>query len=272
MIRKDEDVMTQPLHNNRQPAAPKLKGPGYLAAGFRLLSHPDIRWFVLAPLLINLLIFAGLSILIVDQFSALMDKLMGFLPGWLDFLAWIIWVIFAALLLVVYGYSFAIVGNLLASPFYGIMAEKISAMETPGKESPPLTFQSVLAIAGRSFVRELKKLLYFLPRIIAVLLVTFILSLVPPLSLLSPIIVFVWGGWSLALQYLDYGADNSEVSFTQLKQGLATQRIAALSFGGSALILTSIPVLNLLAIPASVAGAMVMWERQTKSVCADAKS
>ena len=244
--------------------AKKLNGPGYLLAGLRLLTHKELRWFVLAPLLINLLLFVGLSILIVDQFSLLMDGLMNYLPGWLDFLTWIVWVLFAALLLIVYGYSFAIIGNLLASPFYGLLAEKVSTLESPIADTPPLTFKGMLAIAGRSIQRELKKLLYFLPRIIGVLLVTFGLSFIPPLNLLSPIIIFLWGAWSLALQYLDYGADNNSVEFARLKQAMKNRKFAAISFGGSALLATTIPVFNLIAIPASVAGGTLLWERELR--------
>ncbi|MEZ5483344.1 MAG: hypothetical protein R3E73_14680 [Porticoccaceae bacterium] len=63
----------------------------------------------------------------------------------------IVWVLFALLVLVIYGYSFALVGNLLASPFYGLLAEKVSALENPDIKTEPLTFNTVLAIAGRSF-------------------------------------------------------------------------------------------------------------------------
>ena len=250
--------------NIRHTVGKKLNGPGYLLEGFQLLFHPRLRLLVLTPLVINLLVFIGLSIVIVDQFSILMNSLMSYLPEWLEFLAWIVWVLFALLVLVIYGYSFALVGNLLASPFYGLLAEKVSALENPDIKTEPLTFNTVLAIAGRSFKRELHKLLYFLPRIVAVLLLTLVLSFIPPFSLLSPVIIFLWGAWSLALQYLDCGADNSAIEFISLRQLMATRKFAAISFGGSTLLATSIPILNLLAIPASVIGATIMWERQVR--------
>lgn len=44
---------------------PALSGPGYLGAGLRLILQPGLRQFVLLPLGINLLLFAGLIALAV---------------------------------------------------------------------------------------------------------------------------------------------------------------------------------------------------------------
>ena len=90
-----------------------LSGPGYLAVGLKLLVHPRVRWFVLGPMLINLLLFAGMSFAIIDQFTLLFDWLPAYLPAWLGFLEWFLWVLAVALMLITYGYIFAIVGNLL---------------------------------------------------------------------------------------------------------------------------------------------------------------
>lgn len=229
-----------------------------------MLPQREIRWFVLGPLIINLLLFVGLTMAIVDQFTIILDWMMGYLPTWLDFIAWIIWVVFAGLLLIIYGYSFAIVGNLLAAPFYGLLAERVSELVSGQQTGEPFTIKRVAHIAGRSTVRELKKLGYFLPRIVGILLLTLALSFIPPLNLLSPIIIFMWGAWSLALQYLDYPADNHETDFDSLKKLIGKRRFASFSFGGSALLATTIPIFNIIAIPASVIGATVMWEKELK--------
>ena len=91
------------------------------------------------------------------------------------------------------------------------------------------------------------------------LLLTLALSFIPVLNLLGPAIAFFWGAWSLALQYLDYPADNNQVGFAQLREELRSRRLVSLSFGGSVLIATAIPVLNLFTMPASVIGATSFW-------------
>lgn len=238
---------------------PHHSGPGYLLQGLQLLTHPRLRWFVLGPLLINLLLFVGLSWLAFSQFGPWLDALMAKIPNWLDFLAWIFWLLFGGFLLLVYGYSFAILGNLLASPFYGPLSERVEQVLRGDGNGTPLSAKQLLALAANSVKRELIKLGYFLPRIVGVLLLTLALSFVPVLNLLGPAIAFLWGAWSLALQYLDYPADNHQVDFRQLRGLLGKKRLPSFSFGGSVLIATTIPVLNLFAMPASVIGATSFW-------------
>jgi len=234
-------------------------GPGYLFQGLRLLNHPKIRWFVIAPLLINLFLFIGLTWVAIEQFGTLLNWMIDKIPDWLSFLAWIFWILFGGFLLLVYGYSFSIIGNILASPFYGPLSERVEEVLTGNNLSSTKTGKQLLALAGRSVKREFIKLGYFLPRIIGVLLLTLALSFIPVLNLLGPAIAFFWGAWSLALQYLDYPADNNQVGFIKLREELRNRRLISLSFGGSVLIATTIPVLNLFAMPASVIGATSFW-------------
>ncbi len=238
---------------------PHHSGPGYLLQGLKLLTHPQLRWFVLGPLLINLLLFVGLTWFAFAQFGQWMDMLMAKIPAWLDFLAWIFWVLFGGFLLLVYGYSFAILGNLLASPFYGPLSERVEEVLRGVPSGTQMSARQLMALAANSMKRELIKLGYFLPRIVGVLLLTLGLSFIPILNLLGPTIAFLWGAWSLALQYLDYPADNHQVDFRELREILGGKRFVSFSFGGSVLIATTIPVLNLFAMPASVIGATSFW-------------
>jgi CysZ protein len=245
---------------------PLKTGPTYLLQGLRLLNHPRIRWFVIGPILINLILFVGLTWYAVTQFSDLLTWMMGKVPSWLEFIAWLFWLIFGGLLLLIYGYSFSILGNILASPFYGPLSERVEEVLTGTTRSNTITLQQIMALAGRAILRELIKLGYFLPRIIAVLLLTLILSFIPLLNLLGPVIAFIWGAWSLSLQYIDYPADNHDIGFKTLREQLRLQRWSAISFGSCVLIATTIPVLNLFTMPASVIGATAFWlERMTST-------
>lgn len=240
-------------------ARPTQTGPGYLLQGLSLLNHPKIRWFVMGPMVINALLFIALTWFAIEQFGTWLDALMAYIPSWLEFLTWFFWVIFAGLLFLIYGYSFAILGNILASPFYGPLAERTASLLTGNQQTASLNLKQILALAARSVKRELIKLGYFLPRIIGVLLLTLALSLIPVLNLIGPVIAFFWGAWSLALQYVDYPADNHQVSFDQLRETLSERKGASISFGGCVLIATTIPVLNLFTMPASVIGATAFW-------------
>ncbi|MGV6806894.1 MAG: sulfate transporter CysZ, partial [bacterium] len=227
---------------NQTPHRKSLNGPGYLGLGFRLLTHRRLVWFVVIPVMINLAIFLGLTWYAVTQFTLAMNWVMGFIPDWLDFLLWIFWLLFALLLLVVYGYTFAMITTLIASPFYGILAEQAEYLLTGSKSDTPMTFKEMVAIGKRSLIRELQKMAYFLPRILVIMLVTLALSFTPGLNFLGPVVSFLWGSWSLSLQYVDYAADNHLVSFPVLRRQVSTKRMSSMSFGATTLVMTSIPL------------------------------
>ena len=231
----------------------------YLARGFSLMLKPGIRPWVILPLLLNILLFIGLTGLAVSYFGGWLDALMAWLPGWLDFIATIIWGLFALALLLVYAYTFTLAANLISSPFFGVLAERCQHHLGQNLIVEDISWRNVQAIAWRSFLRELRKLLYFLPRSAGVLLLCLALSFVPLVNFLTPVLLFLWGAWSMALQYLDYPADVNHRGFDELRKRASRRRTQALGFGGLVLGGTAIPLFNLLVLPAAVCGATAMW-------------
>lgn len=236
-----------------------MTGMHHFSKGFTLLTRPGIRAWVIVPLLLNILLFVGITFVAIQQFNGMLSALTHWLPDWLGFIVWLVWALFAVLLILVYGYTFAIIANLIASPFYGLLAERTQRVLTGTINEQALTWQGARLIAGRAFVRELRKLWYFAPRIIAVLLLCLALSLIPGLNLLSPFIAFLWGAWSLSLQYLDYPADNNQVTFDKLRAAVKQKRQLTTAFGALVLMGTSVPLINLLVLPAAVTGATSLW-------------
>ncbi len=233
--------------------------------GFRLLGKPGIRLWVVLPLLINIALFVGITALAIDYFAALLGNLTDWLPSWLGFIAWLIWGLFGLTLLFIYGYTFTVFANLIASPFYGVLAERTQQYLDQLTEVEALTWVSIKAIAWRAFVREVRKLMYFLPRILGILVLSVILSLVPLLNLATPFIVFLWGAWSMSLQYLDYPADINQVTFDELRQQVKSKKRLVTGFGALILLGTSVPLLNLLVLPAAVTGATSLWLKEFSS-------
>ena len=62
-----------------------------LARGTRLLNQPGVRIYVIIPFTINLLLFGALIWVGYHQFQPLVVWMMSFVPGFLDFLEWFIW-------------------------------------------------------------------------------------------------------------------------------------------------------------------------------------
>lgn len=231
-----------------------LLGPGYLWRGMQMLGRPGLRRYVLVPLLLNLVIFGFLIGLSLAQFRDWIEQLLGLLPTWLDFLRWLLWPIAVLLLLVVAAYLFSVVANFIAAPFNGLLAERAEALLT-GRPAPDTGFLGLVADTPRVLGKELRKLLYYLPRALLVL----IASLLPPLYPFAPLLWFALGAWMMALQYCDYPMDNHRWPLARVKRTLAGDRLTSLGFGAAVMACTVVPLLNLLVMPAAVCGATLYW-------------
>ena len=232
-----------------------LIGAGYLLRGFSLITRPELRRFVLVPLLVNIIIFSLLAWFGASQFQGLIDWL---LPetSWLSFLRWLLWPLFALTMLLVIVYSFTVLANLIAAPFNSQLAEQVELILSG---SPPKqASSSVLANLIPTIKSELGKLAYFLIRAIPLL----ILFIIPGVNILAPFLWLLFNAWFLALEYTDYPMANNSLRFKEQHMRLKRTRLTSLGFGGAATLLMMIPILNFLAMPAAVAGATVFWHEQ----------
>ena len=232
-----------------------IAGVAYLMRGFRMLTEPGLRAFVLVPLLINTVIFIGAIYLLVTNFTAWVDALIAlWLPdwGWLDFLIYFLWPLFALVLVLMVYYGFSVVANFIAAPFNGLLSERV---EQRLRGVAINSEQSLLKVIPGTLAREVAKLAYFLPRVFVLLLIGFI----PVVNLAAPLLWFLFSAWMMAIQYIDYPMDNNHVSFKQMKRLLSARRWSAMGFGSLIQIGLLIPVINLILMPAAVIGATVFW-------------
>ena len=237
-----------------------LSGPQMLYQGVALLWHPQIRWLVLIPLCINILLFSSLTWLAGQWLGDWLQTIMTQVPDWLHWLIWIVWLLFIVLALIIYSFGFTLLANLIGSPFYGLLAERILLMESDNSNSRPTT--ALMQTAWQSFLRQLQLLGYFVPRTIGVGLLTMIISFIPAINLLAPLIAGAWAAWSLSIQYLDYGAEIDQVTLRDLLKRGRQQRWRGMSFGFTVLIASAIPLLNVLILPAAVIGGTLLWSRE----------
>jgi len=235
-----------------------LSGPQYLREGLKLVLSPGLRLFVLLPLAVNLLLFCGLIWFAGQQFSTWLDHLMPTLPDWLSFLSYVLWPLFVALLLLMVFFTFTMLANVIAAPFNGFLAEKVEVVLRGEDNFPTFSWGELVAMVPRTFSREMRKLGYFLPRAIGL----FILSLVPVVNLIAAPLWLVFGIWMMAIQYIDYPADNNKMSWQDMLAWLRSKRWQSLGFGGITYLALLIPFVNILMLPAAVAGATLFWVRE----------
>jgi len=237
-------------------------GPSLILEGFRLLWRPDIRWLVVVPLLVNIVLFVSATGFAAQWLQSWITTITTSIPEWLQWLAWIIWFLFAVLALAIYAFTFTIVANLIGSPFYGLIAQRIIATETNGTQSNDTANQSFFKAAWQSVLREVQLIGYFLPRTMGVGIVSLILSFIPVVNLLAPIIATSWAAWCLCLQYLDYAADSDGVKFLDVRKKVSANRLNSMGFGFSAMLASAVPLVNLVMLPASVVAGSLLWCRQ----------
>lgn len=218
-----------------------FKGAGYFFQGLGLLNQKGIRRYVWVPVLMNMTLLVVAVRLIQGWFA----NWQGFEQGWLSWASWLVVPLLVLLVIVVFGYFFSVLLVAIASPFYGLLAGEIEQRQGVVAADEPLWH-----LVGRTFQREWKKILYFIPRYLLLL----VLSFIPLLNLLMPFLWFVFGSWTLALQYRDYSLDNLGVSFPDSRQQLARDRWAAVGFGAVVSVLMLVPILNCFVPPAAVIG------------------
>jgi len=125
-----------------------------------------------------------------------------------------------------------------------------------GTELPvPTTWKTLLWLVPRSLLRELRKMAYYLPRLLATLLLTFI----PGVNIVAPALWFGLNAWMMNIQYLDYPMDNHLRSFREVTTLARHQRMASFGFGGAVMLATMVPLVNLVIMPVAVCGATALW-------------
>lgn len=235
--------------------AQQRSGLGYFFYGFDIAVSPGIRRFVLMPLLTNILLVGGALYYLFSHLDSWINDWMGQIPDWLSWLSYILWPLLVITILATFSYFFSTLANFIAAPFNGLLAEKVEEKLT-GKKVNDDGVLAVVRDVPRIMAREWRKLVYVLPKAIAL----FILLLIPALGqTLGPILWFIFTAWMLAIQYCDYPFDNHKVTFNDMRNSLKQKQGKAYTFGMLVSVLTTIPVVNLFVMPVAVCGATAMW-------------
>ncbi|GAB6068380.1 sulfate transporter CysZ [Methylothermus subterraneus] len=232
----------------------KLNHPGYalrcLGRGILLLGRPPLRRFVLIPLLLNLILFAGAFALASHFFTAFLS---GLIPDWLNWLHWLLWPLFALAFVLIAFFSFALVANLLASPFYAKLAERTEQMvtgQTPKPQEAGLLRTLLEELGG-----EVQRLGYFLRWAVPLA----ILSLIPGVNLIVPGLWLGFNAWFLGLEYSAYPLANAGLRFAEARRLLSQARVGGLTLGGAVMLGLGIPLVNVFLPPAAVIAATLYF-------------
>lgn len=236
-------------------AVAPISGAGYLFKGMGLIAQPGLRRFVLMPLLINILVFSAAIWYGVVQLETFIAWMEARIPAWLQWLDWILWPLFVLALVTLVFFGFTLVANLIASPFNGLLAEKVELHLTGRPLSEGGGIRQAMIELVPTLLDELRKLFYALFSAIPFLL----LFLVPGVNLAAPALWFLYTAWMLAVGYSDFPLGNRGLRFRDMRAQLRRRRALALGFGSATAGLTMVPVVNFIVMPSAVAGATALW-------------
>ncbi|MGZ8241088.1 MAG: sulfate transporter CysZ [Methylobacter sp.] len=216
--------------------------------GVKLLGTPGLRKFLVVPVLINIVLY---SVALLLGYFYMADLINQFIPGWLQWLSWILWPLFFISFFIAGFFTFTVLANLIAAPFYGKLSAKALAIITDR------SYVSAEQPLAKVMLAELRRLGYFVVSAIPLLL----LSIIPVLNVIAPFIWALFGAWGMALEYMAYPLENEGLLFSEQKKLLKGIRLGALSFGGIAVLGLTIPLLNIIVAPAAVIGATIYINR-----------
>lgn len=223
-----------------------------LGEGIRLVLKPGLRRYVIAPVVIILVLYIATIWVSSYMFSSWLEGWLNTIPSWLEWLDFLLVPLFVVALVIAALFTFTVVVNLLAAPFYGFLVEAVEReLGEPGPEDERGIWRQMMD----GMVRELQKLRYIVPPMVVLALLWF----VPGINLIVPFAWLVLSVWSMALEYLDYSMDTHGVSVARMRDLLKAKRYTTLTFGTAVNALIWIPVLNLVVMPGAVAAGVLLW-------------
>lgn len=225
------------------------KGFGYSVLGFKLAFSKGLRRWTLAPVVINVVVYAVGAWGFVWAVRRVVHGTVGEVDRWYDYVLVVV-VGLAALVLfaLLFCFTFALVVNLLAAPFTDILSEKTEALLTGHKLDEPFGLGRLVRDILVGIAHAIKLLLCQC----IVLVVGFIPIVGPPVAVAGTAIL-------LALEYMDYCMTRRRMAFRDKRRMAFRSVCKSTGFGVGALLWMVVPGLNLVCVPAAVCGGTALF-------------
>ena len=245
-----------------------VRGVSYPLRGARFvyLQHPGLARYWVVPILITALalvaVIYGVAVYYQDAGSAVWSlfpedwgrsggwtgKLVGFLRGLIQVLV--------AIALVLVGLVLVVVSStIIAAPFNDILSEAVEVIVTE-RAAPRFSWIRMLRDVGRTVSLEILKVLVY----VVVVGPLFIGSLLLPfVGQVMTIVAFVLTVLYLGVDYVDWPAARRDWTIADRLRFARRSFPAIAGFGTGVWVLLFIPVVNLLFMPAAVAGGTLLF-------------
>ncbi len=237
-------------------AARLVPAPFYTLRGALFIWTHKVLWkYAAAPLLISTVV---LGLAYVPAYYFISRTAGSYADGawYLQVLYYILAVVVTVLLLVIIFFLFTRVASAIAAPFNDLISEKTEELTRGTFGETPFSVIGLLKDSSRSIAHSLKILGIY----VAVLIAGLPILLIPAGGgLLYTALGAVLTSYMFAYEYLGYPMDRRRFSFSQKRRFLRSHLGSAMGFGLGNLVVASIPVINLLFIPAAVVGGTLLF-------------
>ena len=244
------------------------RGLSYAFRGMRFVyfQHPKLARYWVFPVLITgfalLAVFYGagsyyddLGGAVWSLFPESWNEASGWLGGLLTALRWTIELI-AGILITLLGLVLVLVlSSVVAAPFNDALSEAVEHILT-GESAPPFSFRRMIADVVRTIRLELLKVLIYLAVVGPIFLVSFF---IPGLGQVVSLVGFAVTAVYLGIDYVDWPAARRNWSVGDRVSFTRRQLPAVAGFGTGVWVLLFIPLVNLLFMPAAVAGGTMLF-------------
>ncbi len=233
-----------------------VRSPFYVLRGALFLRYHRVLWkYAAAPVAISIAVLSIAYYLLYRFFASWMGGLVG--EGWYwQVLYYVLIVIVALLVLVAFFFVFTLLATAISAPFNELISEKTEQLVGGDFRETPFSLFQLLKDSGRGLAHCLRMLGIYL----GLLLGSLFLLLVPVIGgiLFSAAMVLITG-YMLAYEYLGCPMDKRRFSFKQKRLFLRSHLKWTMGFGLGNAVLASIPVLNIMFIPAAVVGGTLLF-------------
>jgi len=244
------------------------RGLSYVLRGMRFVyvQHPKLARYWVFPILITVLalgaVFYGagsyyddLGGAVWSLFPESWNDVTGWVGGLLSALRWLIELI-AGVLITFLGLVLVLVlSSVVAAPFNDALSEAVERILT-GESAPPFSLRRMVADIGRTLRLELLKVLVYLAVVGPMFLASFI---IPGVGQVLSLVGFVLTAVYLGIDYVDWPAARRNWSVSDRVAFTRRQLPAVAGFGTGVWLLLFVPLVNLLFMPAAVAGGTMLF-------------
>lgn len=239
-----------------QPSRSLLPAPFYVLRGAAFLRDNRVLWkYAAAPLAISTAVLGVSYILLYHFLKKLLSPYIS--EAWyVQILYYVLLVVFVVLFAVIFFFLFSRVASALAAPFNEVISQKTEELVLGSFVETPFSMMQLVRDSTRSIVHSFRILGLYVGMLVAALLLLLIPGAGPLLFSAAGALL---SAYMFAYEYLGYCMDRRRFTFSEKRAFFRSHFRSVMGFGLGSVAVATVPVVNLLFIPAAVIGGTLLF-------------